>query len=135
MIYLCTFFQKVHKKGSFCSLMLTVRLKNCSKDHNGQKHGRYDSPEDAHGSKGRHLHIGFVHKHRLEAGVRVATGQDLLVELKNLMKVRHGVFKQRQQLREAEMRDLKRREDGAHKGHSQPGSSSAFSLRWTLSDV
>lgn len=59
------------------------------------------------------MHVGFVHKHRLEAGVRVATGQDLLVELKNLMKERHGVFKQRQQLREAEMSDLKKRRGGA----------------------
>lgn len=59
------------------------------------------------------MHIGFVHKHRLEAGVRVATGQDLLVELENLMKVRHGVFEQRQELREAEMCDLKERQDGA----------------------
>lgn len=73
----------------------------------------YDLPEDAHGSKGGHLHIGFVHKHRFEAGVRVATGQDLLVELKNLMKVRHRVFKQRQQLREAEMGDLKKKRDRA----------------------
>lgn len=59
------------------------------------------------------MHIGFVHKHCLEAGVRVATGQDLLVELKNLMKIRHGVFKQWKQLREAEMGDLKKRSGGA----------------------
>lgn len=68
-----------------------------------------DSPEDAHGGKGGNLHVGFVNKHRLVAGVRVATGQDLLIELKNFMKIRHGVFQQRQQLREAKVGDLKKR--------------------------
>lgn len=75
----------------------------------------YYLPEDAHGSKGGHLHVGLVHKHCLEASVWVATGQDLLVELKNLMKVRHGVFQQWQQLREAEMGDLKEKRDAKYR--------------------
>lgn len=62
--------------------------------------------EDAHGSICGHLDIGFVHKHSLEAGIRVAACQDLLIELKNLMKVRHGVFEQWQQLWQAEMGHL-----------------------------
>lgn len=64
-------------------------------------------PEDAHGSIGGHLHIGFVHKHSLETRIRVAAGQYLLVELKNFMEVRHGVFEQWQQLWQAEMGDLR----------------------------
>lgn len=46
-------------------------------------------PEYAHRSISRHLHIGFVHKHSLEAGVRVAARQDLLVKLKDLVQERH----------------------------------------------
>ena len=53
------------------------------------------------------MYIGLVHKHSLEAGVRVAACQDLLIELKDLMEVRHGVFEQRQQLRQAEMGHLR----------------------------
>lgn len=49
-------------------------------------------PEDAHRSIGRHLNVGLIHKHCLKTGVWIAASQDLLVELKNLMKVRHGVF-------------------------------------------
>lgn len=43
------------------------------------------SPENAHGGIRGDLHVGFVHKHGLEAGVRVAAGQDFLVELKHLV--------------------------------------------------
>lgn len=53
------------------------------------------------------MHIGLVHKHRLEAGVRVAACQNLLVELKDLMQVRHGVFEQWQQLWQAEVGHLR----------------------------
>lgn len=65
-------------------------------------------PENAHRSISRHLHVGFVHKHSLEAGVRVAARQDLLVKLKDLVQERHGVFEQRQQLRQAEVCHLSR---------------------------
>lgn len=53
------------------------------------------------------MYIGLVHKHSLETGVRVAARQDLLIKLKNLMQVRHGVFEQRQQLWQAEMGHLR----------------------------
>lgn len=52
------------------------------------------------------MHVGFIHKHGLEARVRVTARQDLLVELKDLVQVRHGVFEQWQQLRQAEVRHL-----------------------------
>lgn len=66
-------------------------------------HTNSSIPENAHRSISRHVHVGFVHKHSLEAGVRVTAGQDLLVKLKDLMQERHWVFEQRQQLRQAEM--------------------------------
>ncbi len=42
-------------------------------------------PEDTHRSIGGQLDIGLIHKHSLEAGIGVATRQNLLIELKNLM--------------------------------------------------
>lgn len=63
-------------------------------------------PEDAHGSIGGHLYVGFVHKHSLETRIRVAACEDLLIELKNLMEVRHRVFEQWQQLWQTEMGHL-----------------------------
>lgn len=77
------------KSSTSCPLCLTKKI-----------------PEDAHGSVGGHLHVGFVHKHSLETRIRVAAGQYLLVELENFMEVRHGVLEQRQQLWQAEMGDL-----------------------------
>lgn len=68
----------------------------------------HNQPENAHRSISRHLHIGFVHKHSLEAGVRVAARQDLLVKLKDLVQERHWMFEQRQQLRQAEVCHLSR---------------------------
>lgn len=65
-------------------------------------------PENAHRGVSRHLHVGFVHKHSLETGVRVSAGQDLLVKLKDLVQEGHGVLEQRQQLRQAEVRHLSR---------------------------
>lgn len=65
-------------------------------------------PEDAHGGVGRHLNVSLVNKHRLETGVRIAARQDLLVELKDLVQVGHGVFEQREQLRQAEVGHLVR---------------------------
>ena len=65
-------------------------------------------PEDAHRGVGRHLHVGLIHKDRLEAGVRVAAGQDLLVELKDLVQEGHGVLEQGQQLGQTEVGHLRR---------------------------
>ena len=53
------------------------------------------------------MYVGLVHIHGLETGIRVAAGQDLLIELENLMQVRHGVFEQRQELWQAEMGHLR----------------------------
>ena len=65
-------------------------------------------PEDAHGGVGGHLHVGLVHEDRLEAGVRVAAGQDLLVELKDLVQEGHGVLEQGQQLGQTEVGHLRK---------------------------
>lgn len=64
------------------------------------------SPENAHGGVGGDLCVGLVHKYGLKAGVRVAAGQDFLIELKHLVQVGHGVLEQREQLRQAEMSHL-----------------------------
>lgn len=53
------------------------------------------------------MNISLVHKHSLEAGIRVAACQDFLIELKNLMQVGHRVFEQREQLWQAEMGHLR----------------------------
>jgi len=63
-------------------------------------------PKDAHGGVGGELHVGLVHEHGLEAGVGVAAGQDLLVELKDLVQEGHGVLEQGQQLGQAEVGHL-----------------------------
>ncbi len=53
------------------------------------------------------MYVGLVHKHSFEAGIRVATRQNLLIELKNFMQVRHGMFEQWEQLWQAEMGHLR----------------------------